>query len=56
MVGSRGKAPAFLVQAIALTVAAGCEPKLCDQAAAFDDISGRLRLACADGLAASAAQ
>jgi hypothetical protein len=35
---------------------AGCEPKLCDQAAAFDDISGRLRLACADGLAASAAQ
>ena len=34
----------------------GCEPKLCDQAAAFDDTSGWLRLAGAGGLAASAAQ
>ena len=39
-----------------LTVAAGCEPKLWDQAAAFDDASGWLRLAGADGLSASAAQ
>ena len=35
---------------------AGCEPKLWDQAAAFDDASGWLRLAGADGLSASAAQ
>ena len=34
----------------------GCEPKLWDQAAAFDDASGWLRLAGADGLSASAAQ
>jgi hypothetical protein len=34
----------------------GCEPKLCDQAAAFDETSRRLRLAGADGFAASAAQ
>jgi hypothetical protein len=37
-------------------VAVGCEPKLWDQAAAFDDASGWLRLAGADGLSASAAQ
>ncbi len=37
-------------------VRAGCEPKLWDQAAAFDDASGWLRLAGADGLSASAAQ
>ena len=34
----------------------GCEPKLWDQAAAFDDASGWLKLAGADGLSASAAQ
>ncbi len=34
----------------------GCEPKLWDQAAAFDDASGWLRLAGADGLSAGAAQ
>lgn len=38
------------------TVFLGCEPKLWDQAAAFDDASGWLRLAGADGLSASAAQ
>jgi hypothetical protein len=37
-------------------VGRGCEPKLCAQAATRVDAFGRLELAAADGLAASAAQ
>ena len=37
-------------------IVVGCEPKLCAQAATSSDISGRLKLAFAGGLAASLAQ
>jgi transposase len=45
-----------LAKDVEASIESGCEPKLWDQAAAFDDASGWLRLAGADGLSASAAQ
>ncbi|MSP02355.1 MAG: hypothetical protein EXR07_15085 [Acetobacteraceae bacterium] len=64
--GSAGTALNFTIPAVGLNQTftgatrndsqQGCEPKLCAQAATSSDISGRLKLAFAGGLAASLAQ